>query len=152
MGKIRTIELTPEQQKALQEGYQLGETHTFRRRCQLVLLKSEGRTSKEVSCIIKMNELSINQWLDRYQSQGIEGLKTKPGRGRKPLLSQIQDAAIVEKAVQKERQRLAQAKLILEKALNKQFSLKTLKRFLKSLDPKIKHRLRSTVDTKMNQE
>ncbi len=59
MGKIRTIELTIEQEKALQEGYQKGKTHAFRKRCQLVLLKSEGRTSKEVSQIIKMNEISI---------------------------------------------------------------------------------------------
>jgi transposase len=29
-----------------------------------------------------MNEISINQWLDRYQREGIEGLKTKPGRGQ----------------------------------------------------------------------
>ncbi|HEY9295182.1 MAG TPA: helix-turn-helix domain-containing protein [Phormidium sp.] len=133
MGKIRTIELTVEQEKGLQEGYQLGETHAFRRRCQLILLKSEGRTSKEVSQIIKMNEISINNWLDRYQSEGIKGLMTKPGRGRKKVLDQIQDAAKVRQAVQKERQRLAQAKIILEKELNKQFSLKTLKRFLKNL-------------------
>ncbi len=133
MGKIRTIELKPEQQKALQEGYQLGETHAFRRRCQLVLLKREGRTSKEVSRIIKMNELSINTWLDRYQSEGIAGLMTKPGRGRKQVLDQLQDEAKVRQAVQKERQRLTQAKVMLEKELNKQFSLKTLKRFLKSL-------------------
>lgn len=133
MGKIRTIELTVEQQKALQEGYQLGKTHAFRRRCQLVLLKSEGRTSKEVSRIIKMNEISINTWLDRYQSEGIAGLMTKPGRGRKQVFDQVQDEAKVRQAVQKERQRLTQAKVILEKELNKQFSLKTLKRFLKSL-------------------
>lgn len=133
MGKIRTIELTVEQQKALQEGYQVGKTHAFRRRCQLVLLKSEGRTSKEVSCIIKMNEISINTWLDRYQSEGIAGLMTKAGRGRKQVFDQLQDEAKVRQAVQKERQRLTQAKVILEKELNKQFSLKTLKRFLKSL-------------------
>jgi transposase len=133
MGKIRTIELTNEQQKALQEGYQLGKTHAFRRRCQLVLLKSEGRTSKEVSRIIKMNEISINTWLDRYQSEGIAGLMTKPGRGRKQVFDQVQDEMKVRQAVQKERQRLNQAKVILEKELNKQFSLKTLKRFLKSL-------------------
>lgn len=131
MGKIRTIELTPEQQKALQEGYQLGETHAFRRRCQLVLFKSEGRTSKDISCIIKMNEISINNWF--YQLEGIEGLTTKPGRGRKPLLSQTADASKIKQAVQKERQRLSQAKAVLEEELNKQFSLKTLKRFLKRL-------------------
>jgi transposase len=138
MGKIRTIELTVEQQKALQAGYQLGKTHAFRQRCQLILLKSEGRITKEVGRIIKMNEISVNKWLDRYESEGIEGLMTKPGRGRKKVLDQLQDAAKVRAAVQKERQRLAQAKVILEKELNKQFSLKTLKRFLKSLTADIK--------------
>lgn len=133
MGKIRTIELTVEQQKALQEGYQLGETHAFRKRCQLVLLKSEGRTSKEVGEIIKMNQISINNWVSRYESEGIKGLMTKPGRGRKQVFDQAQDEVRVRAAVQKERQRLAQAKVILEKELNKEFSLKTLKRFLKSL-------------------
>jgi transposase len=132
MGKIRTLDLTVEQEKVLQEGYQKGKTHAFRKRCQLVLLKSEGRTSKEVSQIIKMNEISINNWLDRYQSAGIKGLMTKPGRGRKRVLDQAQDAVKVRQAIQKERQRLSQAKVILEKELNKQFSLKTLKRFLKT--------------------
>jgi len=55
MGKLRTIHLITEQQKALPEGYQSGKTHTFRQRCQLILLKSEGRTSKQVSQIIKLN-------------------------------------------------------------------------------------------------
>jgi transposase len=133
MGKIRIIDLTFEQNKALQEAYQRGKTHAFRKRCQLILLKSEGRTSKEVSQIIKMNEISINNWVDRYELEGITGLMTKPGRGRKKVLDQAQDAAKVRQAVQKERQRLTQAKVILEKELNKQFSLKTLKRFLKNL-------------------
>ncbi len=62
---------------------------------------------------------------------------TKPGRGRKKVLDQTQDGAKVRAAVQKERQRLAQAKVMLEAEWNKQFSLKTLKRFLKNLDPKI---------------
>ncbi len=101
MGKIRIIDLTFEQNKALQEAYQRGKTHAFRKRCQLILLKSEGRTSKEVSQIIKMNEISINNWVDRYELEGITGLMTKPGRGRKKVLDQIQDAAKVRQAVQK---------------------------------------------------
>ena len=57
----------------------------------------------------------------------------QPGRGRTPLLNVEQDAASVRKAVEQERQRLSQAKAILEDELDKRFSLKTLKRFLKSL-------------------
>lgn len=134
MGKTRTVELTVEEKQSLEEGYGSGKSHAFRKRCQLVLLKSQERTSKDVGQIVEMNQISINKWLDRYQAEGIAGLATKPGRGRKPVLDQEQDAAKVRQAVQQERQRLSQAKQILEEELNKEFSLKTLKRFLKRLN------------------
>lgn len=134
MGKTRTVELSDEEKQVLEEGYRLGKSHAFRQRCQLVLLKSQGRTSKDVGQIVKMNQISINNWLDRYQTEGIKGLFTKPGRGRKPLLDQARDSAKVRKAVEQERQRLSQAKQILEEELDKEFSLKTLKRFLKRLN------------------
>lgn len=134
MGKTRTIELTLEEKQALEAGYETGKSHAFRKRCQLILLKSQGRTSKDVGQIVGMNQVSVNNWLDRYQAEGIAGLATKPGRGRKPVLGQEQDAAKVRQAVQQERQRLSQAKQILEKELAKEFSLKTLKRFLKRLN------------------
>jgi hypothetical protein len=46
----------------------------------------------------------------------------------------------VRQAVQKERQRLGQAKLLLEQELQKEFSLKTLKRFLKKMAAVVPHR------------
>lgn len=134
MGKTRTVELSVEEKRALEEGYRLSKSHAFRARCQLVLLKSQGRTSKDVGQIVEMNQVSVNNWLDRYQAEGIAGLITKPGRGRKPVLDQEQDTVKVRQAVQQERQRLSQAKQILEKELDKEFSLKTLKRFLKKLN------------------
>lgn len=140
MGKKRTIELTAKQQEALEASYHSGKAHAFRKRCQLVLLKNQGRTSKDVGQIVKMNQVSVNNWLDRYQAEGIEGLMTKPGRGRKAVLDQEQDAAKVRQAVQQERQRLSQAKQLLEEELNKEFSLKTLKRFLKKLSAVVPHR------------
>jgi len=134
MGKTRTIELSSEEIQALEEGYQFGKSHAFRKRCQLVLLKGQGRTSKDVGKIVSMNHISVNNWLGRYQAEGILGLFTRPGRGRKPILDHAQDAVKVRKAVEQERQRLSQAKQILEEELDKEFSLKTLKRFLKRLD------------------
>jgi transposase len=82
---------------------------------------------------VKMNPVTVNNWLNRYQAAGIVGLKTKPGRGRKPLLEPVGDLEQVRQAVMQERQRLSQAKLLLEQQLGKEFSLKTLKRFLKKL-------------------
>lgn len=133
MGKIRVVELTEKDRKALAAGFRNDRRHAFRKNCQLVLLKSEGRTSKEVGDILRMDAITVNKWLDRYESEGLEGLRVKPGRGRKLVLDPVQDREKVRRAVQKERQRLSQAKLMLEEELGKEFCLKTLKRFLKKM-------------------
>ena len=131
--KIRTIELSTQQRHLLQQGYTKDRSHAFRKRCHVVLLKAEGRTSKDIGLIMGMHEVSVINWLNRYEGQGIEGLFTKPGRGRKPLLDEQQDAPIVRDTIAEERQRLSQAKELLEQRLNKTFSEKTLKRFLKNI-------------------
>jgi transposase len=95
MGRVNTPILSIESQKALEEGFKTGKTHAFRARCQLVLLKSENRKSKEVAAILKMCEMSVNNWLVRYANEGIEGLKTKKGRGRKPVINKTTDEVSV---------------------------------------------------------
>ena len=82
---------------------------------------------------MRIHPVSVNNWLTRYQAEGTAGLATKPGRGRKPVLEPVRDLEQVRKAVVEERQRLGQAKLMLEQQMGKKFSLKTLKRFLKKL-------------------
>jgi transposase len=67
----------------LEEGFRSGKRHAFRKNCQLVLLKSENRPSTEVASILKMHEVTVNKWLDRYEAEGIEGLRVKPGRGHR---------------------------------------------------------------------
>lgn len=133
MGKRRTIELSLTDRLALEHAFRTGTSHAFRQRCQLVLLKSEGRTSKEVAAIVKQHYVSVNTWLNRYQQGGLQALQTKPGRGRKALLHKDADAELVRQTVQQERQRLSQAKSQLEQQLGRPMSLKTLQRFLKNL-------------------
>lgn len=133
LGKLRTIDLTPADRQALECAFRNGSSHVLRQRCQIVLLKSEGRSSKEVAGIVKQHYVSVNAWLTRYQQAGLEGLLTKPGRGRKALLNKETDATLVRKVVQTERQRLSQAKAQVEAQLGRTMSLKTLQRFLKNL-------------------
>ena len=130
--KVKSIELNIYQRAELEEGYKTGRS-IFSKRCHMILLKSESKSSKEVASLLMTNEVSVNQWLARYKEQGIEGLKTKSGQGRKPILNKQTDEQKVKAIVKKERQRLKLAKTELESDLNKQFSLKTLKRFLKKL-------------------
>lgn len=133
MGRIRVVELTEEGRKTLEQVYREGKSHSLRQRCQIVLLKSEGRSSEEVAKIMKCCEVVVNNWLTRYEQAGIEGLKTKAGRGRKAVLNPTMDTESVRKAVQANRQRLSIAKAELQQDLGKEFSLRTLQRFLKSL-------------------
>ncbi len=130
--KAKSIELSADQQAELERGYRTGKA-TFSRRCHMILLKSENRTSKEVADIIGTNQISVNGWVNRYEAEGVSGLKTKSGQGRKPVLDDQKDSKKVKAAVKKERQRLKQAKDELEKELGKTFSLRTLHRFLKNL-------------------
>jgi transposase len=78
--------------------------------CQSILLKSEGRTSKDVGFITRMCAISVDNWVKRYKSLGIEGLYTKSGRGRKPLLSQEVDKSSILAAIKNNRQRMRTAK------------------------------------------
>ncbi|MDQ3635033.1 MAG: helix-turn-helix domain-containing protein [Acidobacteriota bacterium] len=130
MGKIKVIELTKKQCEALENGYRHGTTHSFRQRCQMVLLKSEKRTSSEVVAILGGCEMTVNNWLNRYVAEGIKGLQTKPGRGRKAIL-QATDLEQVKEAVKRSRQKISVARVELEETLGKEFSNSSLKRYLK---------------------
>jgi transposase len=104
MGKVRILQLSAGQKMALQQGFRNGKSHGFRRRCQVVLLSSEGRSCKEVGSILGMNQVSVSHWLNRYEREGIDGLLTKPGRGRKPLRKKEQDDTRIRETPEQERQ------------------------------------------------
>lgn len=131
--KAKQIDLTAAERSELEKGYKQSKSATFSRRCHMILLKSQGRTSEEIAQIFGTTIQPVNSWVKRYQKQGIEGLRTKPGRGRPAIFDSQADEAKVKAVIKKERQRLKIAKQILQTELDKEFSLKTLKRFLKNL-------------------
>src|SRR5688572_6070853 len=88
MGKKKIVQLSSEQRAELEKGYRKGKNHTFRTRCQMILLKAENRTSQEVAEILDCCEVVVNNWLKRFETEGIKGLETRAGRGRPPILSQ----------------------------------------------------------------
>jgi transposase len=133
MGRVNTPILTWEQRQALESGLKQGKSHCFRMRCQSILLKSEGRTSKEVGEITGMSNVSVNSWVKRYKSEGISGLYTQPGRGRKAILSVSKDKEGILSSIKDNRQRMRTAKAEWEAKSGKSVSDSTFKAFLKSL-------------------
>ncbi|MEJ7860882.1 MAG: hypothetical protein WKF90_04505 [Pyrinomonadaceae bacterium] len=120
------------QRKQLEYGYRNGKSHSFRTNCQIVLLKSEGRFSKDIAGFLGSSAQKVNRWLWRYKRQGIEGLEIRRGRGR-PAILQIENTESIKEAVKRHRQRISIARAELQETLGKEFSGKTLERFLKNL-------------------
>ena len=124
MGRVNTPILNESSKLALEQGLKLGKTHTFRARCQIILLKSTGLKSEEVADITSMTYVSVNARVKRYKDFGIEGLQTKPGRGPKPKLSKQTDKASILSSVKAHRQRIQTAKAEWEQKSGKSVSLR----------------------------
>jgi transposase-like protein len=138
MGRTLKVILTTEQQIELEHGYKTGNSHAFRQRCRMVLLKSSGKLTKDICQIVGINSQNqVNTWIRRYQSHydtiGISVLHNADGQGRKPIFDSKTESEKIKAVVKQERQKLSNAKEILEKELNKSFNIKTLKNFLKVL-------------------
>lgn len=132
MGKIKKLELTPVQKSALENGYRNGSSHAFRIRCKAVLLKAQGLSSPKICEQLEMHQVSVNNWVKRFVSEGLKGLETRPGRGRKPIIG-TQDAEIIRQAIEEDRSSVLTAKAQWEAATGKTACEETLRRFLSAL-------------------
>ena len=130
--KATRIELGEAQRAELENGYRKGERHCFRMRCLAVLLKSEGLSSAKVGERVGMNEHTVNSWMKRYRKEGMKGLETRPGRGRKPIMDSSDEEA-VRKAIEQDRQSVNKAREAWQQASGKEASESTFKRFLSAL-------------------
>jgi transposase len=101
----------------------------------MVLLKSKKRSSLEVGQIFGYCEMVVNNWLSRYEEQGIKGLETRAGRGRKPKLSTQNPLHLqkVKAEIAKHPQSVKTVVAKLEEDLDLQMHPDTLKRFLKKM-------------------
>jgi transposase len=130
--KKKFIGLAEAEKLTLQEGHKNGKVQAFQVRCHCLVLSSEGYEVKELARIFRVSEISIYTWFKRWEKGGIAGLRDKAGRGRKPIL-RAEDLAQIKERVQENAQRLKIAREKLKEELGREFSTKTLKRFLKSL-------------------
>ena len=132
MGKITKIELSESERIKLNFGFKEGSSHCFRMRCKAVLLKSEGLSSEAIGKIVEMTQISVNNWVKRYLLEGISGLETRKGRGRKPIMD-CSDEEAVRRAIENDRQSVNKAREAWQNAVGKEASESTFRRFLSAL-------------------
>lgn len=81
---ISTLEITDEERRELQRRVRAPSTakrdHV---RAQIILLRSEGLSQKDVAARLQLNTVLVNRWCRRFETAGLEGLRDQAGRGRK---------------------------------------------------------------------
>ena len=89
-------------------------------------------TSEQIGEQTEMTHISVNSWVKRFESEGIKGLETRPGRGRKPIMD-LSDEEAVRKAIENDRQSVRKAKEALKQASGKEVSESTFRAFLSAM-------------------
>ena len=86
---MRNIRLTEKEEKELKGLYERSRYILERKRSQCLLLSHAGESINELAGIFVVTRLTITNWLDIWEQSGLEGIRLKPGRGRKQKLSGI---------------------------------------------------------------
>jgi len=128
----RFVTLDAAERATLQAGRHQHPQHQFRARCQCLLLSDDGQDVAALTALLDVSRLTVYAWFTRWETGGLAGLANAPGQGRPPVLTEA-DRPAVQAAVQANRQQLKEVTAGLRQELDKEFSPKTLKRFLKSL-------------------
>lgn len=128
----RFAHLSPDEVATLQDGHKHGPQFQFRNRCLCLLLSHQQQPVKWLKEQFQVSQLTIYNWLNAWEKQGLRGLYNKPGQGRTPILT-VADQAKVTHYVEQHSQQLKLARHTLRTELNRDFSQKTLSRFLKSV-------------------
>jgi transposase len=128
----RYIHLDEHEEQTVYEGSVNARHPQFKDRCHCVYLSSKQYDMDTLADIFSVSKPTIGNWLSSWETHGIMGLYNAPGQGRKSILTDA-DKALVKAQVQATPQELKVARLAIQSELNKEFSEKTLRRFLKSL-------------------
>jgi len=123
----RFITLTADERSTLSAGRQHHRQYQFRDRCQGLLLSADGQDVAAIMAVLNVSRPTVYTWFNRWERGGLAGLANAAGQGRHPILG----AAVA--AVRTNRQQLKEVTAALRQELAKNFSPRTLRRFLKSV-------------------
>lgn len=90
MAQPLKIELTEAQRRELEDARDHHKLPYLRERAAAILKIADGHSGLQTARHLLLREHwqdTIYDWVKRYQAEGIEGLKIRAGRGRKPAFS-----------------------------------------------------------------
>ena len=126
----RHIKLQSSEVVTLEEGRHHHPQFQFRDRSHCLLLSCQGQDISSLMSIFNVSRITIYNWFNRWEKHGLLGLYNQKEQGRKALLTDS-DIEKVQQRVRENPQQLKAVRVQLKEDLSKEFSDKTLKRFLK---------------------
>ncbi len=89
MPKRIRIELSAEAQAVLERWSKQAPRPYLRERARAILAVAEGQPIYQVAAglRVRVHRNAVREWVKRFEAQGVEGLRMKKGRGRKPAFS-----------------------------------------------------------------
>lgn len=92
MPKRYRITLSEEQRAKLEAWRRNPPKPYLRRRARAILLVAAGETLSATAAhtYVRVDRSTVRDWVQRFLAEGPEGLKIRPGRGRKPAFSPSQ--------------------------------------------------------------
>jgi transposase len=70
------------------------------RRLLAIAMVKDGRSREEAASLNGMSRQTLRDWVHRYNAEGVEGLRSRTGPGRPPVLSEAQMAELREIVLQ----------------------------------------------------
>lgn len=85
---MRYIKLTLDQAVALKEKMLQSNDYREISRCRAMMLSHKGYSINDLADIFDVDRDSITNWFDRYETDGLSGLKDQARSGRPPKLDE----------------------------------------------------------------
>lgn len=102
MNRVHT--LSAKELNALEGLYRRTNEANIRSRSHMILLSNEGLSPSQIATQVRFNRRTVTRILQRYETEGIQGLMTKPRSGRPPKVTAEYEAHLLEAVEQPPRE------------------------------------------------
>ena len=129
MGKVKQLKIDKNTTDKIKSIIKDDKRYRVRNRANAILLKSQSMPVSNIAKLLKVRIEQIYKWIKKFEDIGIDSFYDKPGRGRKPLLKDVNPETVRELVINLPS--VAVANAIIKEKLNIHVHNETLRCYLK---------------------
>jgi len=96
MGRVKQLKIDKNTTDKIESIIKDDKRYRVRNRANAILLKSQSMPVSNIAKLLKVRIEQIYKWIKKFEDIGIDSFYDKPGRGRKPLLKDVNPETIRE--------------------------------------------------------